>query len=146
MSIEKPDHHDAELALRTYELRREPLLRDARRFLVAEFWPKTYADVQALTRLDHPNNAGYRQATTYWEMVYGIVRHGIVNPGYFLESNGEGLFIFAKLAPFVDQLRSDTTPRALVNAEWVATQLPEGRALYDVLSQRVRRLAEARRS
>ncbi len=31
-----PDHKDAELLLRLYELRREPVLRESRKFLTAE--------------------------------------------------------------------------------------------------------------
>src|SRR5438552_2616505 len=39
MIKDAPDHYDAELLLRLYDLRREPLLHESRRFLTAEFWP-----------------------------------------------------------------------------------------------------------
>src|SRR6185503_6174455 len=102
---EKPDHHDAELALRVYEMRRESVLRDARKDIVGKFWPKSFEDVTAVMKPTHPLNAAWRQTSSFWEMVYGIVKHGIVNGDYFMESNGEGLILYAKLLPFMDDIR-----------------------------------------
>jgi hypothetical protein len=144
MAKEKPDHHDAELMLRVYEMRREAVLRQSRETLRTDFWPKRAEDAVALTRGDHPLNAAYRQVSTYWEMVYGIVRHGIVNAGYFLETNGEGLFLFAKVAPYVEEMRRATTPLVFRNTEWVATECPEGQRLFEIFRARVKKLTEAR--
>ena len=66
-------------------------MREARARMIAEFWPRSLDDVLAVTKGDHPLNAAFRQVGSYWEMVYGMVRHGIVHADYFLESNGEGL-------------------------------------------------------
>jgi hypothetical protein len=145
MSKDHPDHHDAELVLRVYELRRDPVMRESRRALLYEFWPQDADEAAALVRSDHPLNAAYRQVTTYWEMVYGMVRHGIVHAEYFLETNAEGMFVFAKLAPHLERLRAEHTPLVLRNAEWVATQCPPGQRLFEVISARVRRLSEARK-
>ncbi len=144
MAKHAPDHHDAELALRVYELRREPVMREARKAMTFEFWPKTYEDFIAVTKREHPLNSALRQVSTYWEMVYGMVKHGIVHAGYFLETNGEGLFLYAKVAPFLERYRKDQSPRAFLNAEWVARESPEGRELFEVISARVRKLAESR--
>ena len=84
-----PDHHDAMLVLRLYELRRETVMRESRRYLVAEFWPESLEAALAITKGEHPGNAAYRQVTTYWEMAYGMAKHGIVNPDYLAESTGD---------------------------------------------------------
>jgi hypothetical protein len=144
VSKERPDHHDAELAIRVYELRREDTLRQSRDLLNQKFWPKGYDDVLALTKSDNPMNRAYRQVGTYWELVYGMVRHGIVHPGYFLETNGEGFFLLAKVLPYLEQLRKDVSVLAFRNAEWVAKQCPEGQQLYETISARVKKLAESR--
>lgn len=145
MTMEKPDHHDAELVLKVYELRREAVMRESRDALTRQFWPKSYEDFAALTKPDHPMNAALRQVGTYWEMVYGMVKHGIVHPGYFLESNGEGLFLFAKLAPYLERYRKEAvSPNAFRSTEWVATECPEGRRLFEVVGARVRKIAESR--
>ncbi len=137
MGKEVPDHRDAELVLRVYELRRESVMRESRNAINGSFWPKNYADVTAIVQADHPLNAAFRQVGTYWEMVYGMVRHGIVHADYFMESNGEGLFGLAKLAPYLTDFRRDYAPLALRNAEWVATETNVGRAVYERFQARV---------
>ena len=54
MIKDAPDHHDAELVLRLYDLRREASLREARRFITSEFWPTSAAELVAISRSDHP--------------------------------------------------------------------------------------------
>jgi hypothetical protein len=140
-----PDHHDAELLVQVYDLRREAVMRESRRAILREFWPKAWADVEAVLKYEHPLNAAYRQTATYWEMVYSMVRHGIVHPGFWLENNGEGLFLYAKVEPFLDQLRAAGQPVAFRNAEWVARECPEGRLVYERIKARVAQLAAARK-
>ena len=144
MFQEKPDHHDAELVLRVYELRREAVMREARRTVNQTFWPKTYEDVQAVLKTEHPLNASYRQVGTYWEMIYGIVKNGIVHPDYFLESNGEGLLLFAKMVPFLTELRRDASPVAYANAEWVSRETATGRRFLEFFTARVKKTLETR--
>ncbi len=144
MMKERPDHHDAELALRVYELRREPVLRKSREELSKGFWPRSLDDVMALTKSDHPLNAAFRQVSTYWEMVYGIARHGIVHGEYFMETNGEGMFLFARVAPYLEGYRAQYSPTAFRHAEWVATQTAEGKRLFEVFTGRVKKVLESR--
>lgn len=144
MGKEHPDHHDAELAFRAYELRRETVMRESRNAINRDFWPKTYEDVLAVTKFDHPLNAPWRQTTTYWEMVYGTVKHGIVNADYFLESNGEGLFLFAKLAPHLERFRAELSPTAFQNSEWVSKETAVGRRIFEMFSGRVKKALESK--
>ncbi len=144
MNEEKPDHRDAELVLRVYELRRESVMRESRAAINQGFWPKTFTDVQAVLKSDHPLNAAYRQVNTYWEMVYGMVKHGIVHDAYFMESNGEGMLLFAKVAPFVEELRRDHSPLAYRNAEWVSKSTTEGRRVFDMMTARVKKALASR--
>jgi hypothetical protein len=142
-----PDHHDAELVLRLYELRRESVLRESRRYLVVDFQPDTLDALLAITKTDHPGNAAYRQVTTYWEMAYGMARHGIVNPDYLVESNGEGLLVFSKFFPWLADFRAAVSPRAFRHSEWIATNSEEGRTVFAIFRQRVEaRLSAAPRS
>jgi hypothetical protein len=144
MAKTTPDHHDAELLIQVYDLRREAVMRQSRQAIQREFWPKAWDDVLAVTRPDHPLNAAYRQTGTYWEMVYSFARHGIVHPAFWLENNGEGLFLFAKIEPFLDKVREAGNPAAFRNAQWVARECPEGRALYERIKARVAKMAQER--
>jgi hypothetical protein len=139
MSKEQPDYHDAQLAFRAYELRRESVMRESRNAINRDFWPKSFADVQALTKPEHPLNAAWRQTSTYWEMVYGLVKHGIVNADYFMESSGEGLFLFARIAPYLEEVRREISPVAFQNAEWVARNTAVGQRMFAMFTARVQK-------
>ena len=144
MPKEKPDHHDAEIVMRLYDLRREPVMRESRDALMTGFWPRSWEDVVAITKREHELNRAFRQVGTYWEMVYGMVKHGVVNPEYFLETNGEGFFLFAKILPHLEAYRREVSALAFRNAEWAALRCPPGRELFETIQARVRKLAEAR--
>lgn len=138
-----PDHHDAELVLKLYELRREAVMRDSRTTLSAQFWPRTWEDVQAVTKLDHPLNSAWRQCSTYWEMVYGMAKHGVLHPEFMMESCGEGIFLYARIEPYLTQLR-EINPFAFRNAEWVVTHSERGKALLELFRARVQATLAAR--
>jgi len=144
MGKEKADHHDAEIVLRLYELRRETVMRESREAINTQFWPRSFDDVLAVTKRDHHLNRSFRQVSSFWEMAYGMVKHGIVNAEYFLESNGEGFFLFAKILPYLEAYRREVSPVAFRNAEWTALRCPEGRELFETIQARVKKLAEAR--
>lgn len=135
-----PDHHDADLVLRLYELRREPVMRASRDAMGMRFLPRTFEEFAAVTKPDHPDNAAYRQVGTYWEMAYGLIKHGVLHPDLALESNGEGLIFLAKAHPWLDRIRAQLNPRAFVHAEWVATQTEAGCRLFPLFQARVEKL------
>ena len=144
MAKDTPDHHDAELVLKLYELRRETVMRDSRDAIATQFWPRSFEDLLAVTKRDHHLNRPFRQVGTYWEMAYGMVKHGIVNAEYFLESNGEGFFLFAKVHPFLEAYRREVSPYGFRNAEWAALKCPPGRDMFEGIQARVKKQAEAR--
>ncbi len=141
----KPDYQDAMLTLKLYELRREPIMRQSRDMIQSKFWPKSIDDLMSLTKPDNPMNAAYRQVSSYWEMVYGMARHGIANADYMVETNGEGLFLLAKVHPFLEQFRREYSPLAFLNAEWIATNCEAGQTRFALIQKRVRELAEKMR-
>lgn len=145
MAKGKPDYQDADLVLRVYEMRREAVMRASRDAFNGKFWPANYDEVKAITIAGHELNAAYRQLGTYWEMVYGLVKHGIVNTEFFMETNGEGLFMYAKLEPYLEQLRKDFNPTILRNTEWVAKETERGRMLTDLFKGRVKKVLESRK-
>ena len=135
-----PDHHDAELVLRLYDLRREAVMRESRARIMRDFWPATADELLAVARTpDHPLNAPFRQCSTYWEMAYNFARQGVVHADFLVESNGgEGLFLFARVEPHLATLREAVNPTAFRNAEWVAAECAAGRALMERFRGRVR--------
>ncbi len=145
MIKDAPDHHDADLVLRLYDLRREASLREARRFITSEFWPASADELLAISRTDHPGHVAMRQVAGYYEMAYGLARHGIVNPDYLVEYTGEGMFVLAKVHPWLAELRAATFPTSFRNAEWLATHCDTGREIFAAFRQRVQKALAARK-
>lgn len=130
-----PDHHDAELVLKLYELRREPVMRASRQAILNDFWPGSWEEMAAITRHDHPLNAPYRQVSTYWEMALNMARHGIVQPDYMAEHSGEAFWLYAKVLPWVDRLR-ETSPRVFRNAEWLVANSETAAGMFGGIRKR----------
>ena len=142
MRKDYPDHHDAELVLKLYELRREPVMRDARKAMLNDFWPATWDELAVITRLDHPLNSAYRQVSTYWEMAFNMARHGILQADYLADHSGEGFWLYAKVLPWIGRLR-ESNPRAFRNAEWLVANSDTARTLFESIRARAeKQLAE----
>jgi hypothetical protein len=145
MTKDGPDHHDADLILKIYDLRREAVMRASRTRIFAEFHPKRYEDFLAVaTDFENPINVALRQTSSYWEMVYGFARRGVIDPEFLVENNGEGLFLYAKVKPFIERWRSEMSPTAFQNAEWVATHTDAGQRYLAMFEQRIAAMAKAR--
>ncbi|MFZ0517594.1 MAG: hypothetical protein WBG23_09780 [Acidobacteriaceae bacterium] len=102
-------HNDADIILKLYDLRREEVLRKARHWAVFEFNPKAPEEFLAvLQSAGSQENAYFRQVISYWEMAASLVIHGAVKSDLYLDSNGEGILIFAKFYPFRETYTSKT--------------------------------------
>ncbi|TAJ12131.1 MAG: hypothetical protein EPO68_13920 [Planctomycetota bacterium] len=137
MSQTTPDHRDAELVLRLYEMRREAVTRESRKTISFDFLPRSYDDLLSIAQPKHPHNAAWRQMSSYWEMVYGLGRHSIVHAEYLVENSGEGLLLYSKVKPYVERYRQDFSPFAFQNAQWAAERTERGRALVAIFEKRI---------
>lgn len=139
MQLQKdmPDHHDAELIIKLYDLRREASLREARSALNSRYWPASAEEAVEVTRPDHPLYTLFRQVAGYWEMVFGMAHHGIVHVDYLVENSGEGLLLFARVEPYLDAIRAATNPRYFLHAEWAAKSSEVGRAILETHRKRI---------
>jgi hypothetical protein len=143
MPKDYPDHHDAELVLKLYDLRREAVLRDARKAM--NVWiPKSLDDVNAILKPDHPDNAAFRQVSGYWDMAFGMARHGVIHPEFLVENSGEGLWFYARVERFVPELRKTRSPRLYMNAQWVAENTEFGKELMPLYRARLEAMLAAK--
>ena len=98
---------DGELILKLYELRTEPVMRQARAWMAGEFWPATADDFFSLQReAGSPKYAWLRQVVTYWEMAASLVLHGALSAELFVDCNSEPFFILAKLTPILPEIHA----------------------------------------
>ncbi len=135
---ERADHHDAQIVLELYDLRREAVMRQSRDALM-KFLPNSYDEFLAITQPSHPDNAAFRQVSSYFEMAYGFARHGIVQPDVLAESTGEGLILFVKVQPFLERFRAEVSPTAFRNAEWLVEHSASARQRYELFKRRYER-------
>jgi hypothetical protein len=116
MTSSKPE--DALVILKLYEIRSEPLMRQARAWFFSEFSPKSGLDILALMQSGEKESAFYRMVSSHWEVAAALVNNGGIDEKMFLEANSEHLVVFAKLQPFIAEIR-DTIgePDYLANLE-----------------------------
>ena len=135
----------AAVLLKLYELRTEPSLRQARAWFAFEFHPTTARDVLATWLGPGHESAPYRMVTSYWDMAASLVSQGAIPAEMFNEANTEHIAVFAKLRPFLAEVRSATGyPDYLGNVERVIGMLPQPEervALFDRYMARQRALA-----
>ena len=141
MIKDRPDHHDAELVLKLYDLRREAVMR-ASRSTMMQFIPRSYEELLSVTQPSHHSNAAWRQVSSYWEMAWSFARHGVCNPDFLIENTTEGLFLYAKVQPHLARFRQEISPTAFRNAEWIATQCETGRQRLEMVQMRIRKMME----
>ena len=143
----QPTHADAELILKLYDARREAEIRKARNWWTTTFWPESADDIVKVARsLGSQENAWLRQVLGYWSMASSFVSHGILNEDLFFEPSfsGEMFFIYAKLEPYLKELREKLqNPLLLANVEKLI-QSPKAQERYKVISNNVQNARKAR--
>lgn len=127
-------YHDAELILKLYELRREEVLRKARHWLIFEFNPQTAEELLAFAQgNDTQQHAYFRQVISYWEMAATLVLHGAVKADLFLDSNGEGIFIFAKFNDFREAIQAKTGRPFMRHTAQLIDRYPAARDIFSAI-------------
>ncbi len=115
-------YKDADLILKLYDLRREPTMRDARNWFFSfnPQGPKDFLEV-----LTSDKSGFYRMVTSYWDMAASLVNNGAIDAQMFNDANGEHLFVYAKMEPFLDALRQESgNPAYLAHLEKVVKEIP----------------------
>jgi hypothetical protein len=135
----------AGVLLKLYELRTEPALRQARAWFAFEFFPDSARDVLKVWLAPGHESAPYRMVTTYWDMAASLVVQGAIPAAMFNEANTEHIALFAKLRPFLAEVRATARyPDYLANIERVVAMMPnpeERIAIFERYAARQRTLA-----
>jgi len=119
-------YEEANLMLKLYELRREPVMRTARDWYAVEFHPQTVAEFNEVMFSEHSGHL--RMILSYWEMVAALVNRGAIRLDLFAETQGECIGAFAKVEPVLADIRNAFGPEFLSNLEKVIDAIPNGRA------------------
>ena len=132
-----PDHHDAEILLKLYELRRDAELRKARDWATQQFKPSSAEEVMVVLRASGTDqNRWLRQFITYYEMVASLVHRGVLDRDLMEDSVTEYVNLYAKCKPFLKQLREETgLPNFMKQIERLVEESQRGRELLAVMEK-----------
>jgi hypothetical protein len=135
-------YESADLLLKLYDLRREPTMRQARQWF-ATFLPESADDISAVLRSEH--GAYFRMVTSFWDMAASLVNNGAIDEKMFNDANGEHIFIFAGLEPFLADYRARTgQSQYLGQLEQLIMRMPNARERLAGMRERIRVIAAAR--
>lgn len=133
----------AQLNLQLYDLRREPILREARAWFLGEFNPESLAEL--VTDVSGERNAAFRMVLGYWDMAASLVTTGAIDAHAFRVAHGEIFATFSKIQPFLAEMRAASAePDFCMNMETVVMGAPDAEAILKRRREAIRAAAKAR--
>lgn len=128
----------AQLNLQLFDLRREPVLREARNWFLFEFNPESFAELASV--VGGPRNASFRMVIGYWDMAASLVTYGAIDGDAFRAAHGEIIGAFSKIQPYLAELRTVTAePDICKHMEAVVMAVPD---VETILARRRKALRE----
>jgi len=116
------------LNLQLFEMRREPVLREARAWFVNDFNPETFDELLAV--IGGERNTSVRMVVGYWDMAASLVTTGAIDGDAFRAAHVEIFVAFSKLHPFLAELRAVTgEPDLCRHMEAVVLAAPDAEAV-----------------
>src|SRR5918999_1950376 len=103
-------HEEANLILRLYEMRRDEEFRKARQWFDTEFNPQSAQEIIDLAGSGFSKTAYFRMVLSHWEMVAALVNYGAIDAGLMHSTNVEHFRYYAKLEPYLPELREALGP------------------------------------
>jgi hypothetical protein len=117
--------NDALAIIELYKIRTGSLMREARSWFVTEFAPQSGKELVKLMLSGQKESAYYRMVASYWESAASLVNNGGIDEKLFLEANTEHVAVFAKLQPFVFEVRETIgEPDYLSHLERLVMKVP----------------------
>jgi len=134
----------AQLNLQLFDLRREPVLREARAWFLMEFNPESFAELVKLASGER--NKAFRMVIGYWDMAASLVTTGAIDGAAFLAAHGEIVATFSKIHPFLAELRAASGESELCkHIETVVMASPDAEAVLKRRREAIRAAAKAPR-
>jgi hypothetical protein len=135
-------HDDADLILKLYDLRREATMREARNWFFS-FNPTSAQDVIDTLLGEHSGHS--RMVISDGDMAAALVNSGAIDEQLFNETNGEHIFIYAKIQPVIEEIRTMFgSPDFLHNLETVVKRIPDIDEKITTMRERMKRFAAMR--
>jgi hypothetical protein len=132
----------AQLNLTLFDLRREPVLREARAWFTCEFNPTSFDELIATVRGER--NASFRMVLSYWNMAASLVTTAAIDAVAFLAANDEIFATFSKVHPYLAELRTAAKePEFCKHIEAVVLAAPDAEVILARRRKAMKVAAEA---
>jgi hypothetical protein len=132
----------AELVLKLFELRREPVMRQARSYIGGAFLPASADELVALVTAGNQESAYILQVYGYWDMVAAFVLHGAIDESLLYDVGQEMYFQFAKIYPYLADFRQQMNlPEWMISIERVVDKSAGGRSRLETMRRNLERTA-----
>jgi hypothetical protein len=133
------------LNLQLFDLRREPVLREARAWFLNDFNPQTLPELVAM--VSGERNASFRMVLGYWDMAASLVTTGAIDGDAFRAAHGEVFATFSKVQPFLTEMRqASSEPDFCRHLEAVVLAAPDAEAILRRRREAALAAARARRA
>lgn len=133
----------AQLNLQLFDLRREPVLREARAWFLFEFNPESFAEFAAT--VSGERNAAFRMVLGYWDMAASLVTTGAIDGDAFRAAHGEIFATFSKIQPYLAELRNVSgEPEFCKHMETVVMAAPDAGVMLTRRRETIRAAIKAR--
>ena len=112
--------------LKLYQLRRNKEMRTARQWYFSQFAPTSAMDIVALYRGGERASANFRMVVSYWDTACSLVLNDGIDRKMFLDANTEHIFVYAKIADFIAEVREIfREPELFIHLETLVRSLPD---------------------
>jgi hypothetical protein len=134
----------AQLNLTLFDLRREPVLREARVWFTLDFNPESLDELIAAVKGER--NTSFRMVLSYWNMAASLVTTGAIDSAAFLAANDEIFATFSKVHPYLTEFRAACgEPEFIKHIEAVVFTAQDAEAILE-RRRRVTKAAAAARA
>ena len=120
--------------LRLYEIRRDPELRQARKWFLTEFKATEWSEIKARYLSHQDEDRWFRMTISYWEMVGSIVNREVLHPELFFDHTGEDIVTWERCKAWIAGGRADIRPTYLMQFERMVAAHQEYRKRTNALA------------
>ena len=137
----------AELIVKLYELRREPVMREARSYIGGKFMPQSVDELFGIVMGGTKESGFVLQVYGYWDMVAAFVSNGALDAQLVYDTCQEMYFQYAKIQPYLAEFREKMNlPEFLISIERLIERSESGRRRLNVMRKNLSLMAQARAS
>lgn len=101
----KPTHEQAQLHLQVYDLRREARLRQARDWLVKNYFADNFEEAMRIAPPMSEGGTNFMMVVSYWDQACALLNYGLLHEGLFFETSGEFFGVWERIKPVVPGAR-----------------------------------------